>query len=110
MDAELIDLCARCDALQNQIDALHLRPATDMPVSKELAWEEARDLLIKPIADQQEPLLEQICALRVTTLQGHAARARTLLDWDKGVYWDSDSPCWSDRLISALVRDLAETM
>ena len=80
LDAKLINLCARCDALQNQIGILHLRPAADMLVTQELAWEEAHDLLIKPIADQQEPLLKQICALRVTTLQGHAARAGTLLD------------------------------
>ncbi len=108
-DAELIGLCARCDALQDRIDALHVRPADDMAIAQELAWEQARDLMVEPISDHQELLFEQICALRVTTLQGQAARARTLLGWDKDLCWTSDSPCWSEQLIGAVVRDLAES-
>ena len=105
-DAELIDLCASCDALQDQVDALHVRPSDDMSIDQELAWEKARDVLVEPISDQQEILFERICEHRATTPRGHAARARTLLGWDKDLCRDGDHHCWSEQLVGAVVRDL----
>ena len=105
-DAELIDLCASCDALQDQVDALHVRPSDDMSLAQELDWEKARDVLVKPISDQQEILFERICEHRATTLSGHAARARTLLGWDKELCRPDDHQPWSDHFVGAVVRDL----
>ncbi|MGI4942722.1 MAG: hypothetical protein ACRYHQ_19520 [Janthinobacterium lividum] len=106
MDAELIGLCSRCDALQDLVDALHVRPSDDMTIGQELAWEQARDAVVQPISDQQEILFERICELRATTPQGHAARARTLLGWDKDLCHPRDHHCWSEQLVGAVVRDL----
>lgn len=105
-DAELIDLCACCDALQDRVDALHVRPSDDMSIDQELVWEKARDVVVEPISDQQEALFERICEHRATTSQGHAARARTLLGWDKDLCRDGDHHCWSEQLVGAVVRDL----
>ncbi len=105
-DAELIGLCARCDVLQQQVDALHVRPSDDMTIDQEIAWEQARDVRIKPVSDQQEELFERICELRVTTMQGHVARARTLVGWDKEVCRPGDYHSWSEQLVGAVVRDL----
>ena len=104
-DAELIGLCAECDALQRQVDALYVRPAEPLSYAAELFWEAARDLDIHPILDRMDPLLDRICDLRATTPQGHAARARTLLLWDKDPCWKDDG-CWNSQLIGAIVRDL----
>ncbi len=108
-NAELIGLCARCDALQDQVDALHVRPSDDMTIDAEIAWEQARDVLVQPISDRQEILFERICELQATTPQGHAARARTLLGWDKDVCHPGKHHCWSEELIGAVVRDLVAT-
>ncbi len=104
-DAELIRLCAECDALQGQIDALYLPQLDHLPTLEILAAEDTRTRAVKPIADRQDPLLERICELRATTPQGHIARARTLLQWDKDPIWTHDE-CWNSQLIGAIVRDL----
>lgn len=105
-DGELIDLCTRCDVLQDQVDALHVRPSDDMTIDQEIAWEQARDVLVEPISDRQEILFERICELRAGTPQGHAARARTLLGWDKDLCHPGEHHCWSEQLVGAVVRDL----
>ncbi|MGI4798041.1 MAG: hypothetical protein ACRYG8_29125 [Janthinobacterium lividum] len=107
MDAELIGLCARCDMLQDQVDALHVRPSDDMTIEAEIAWEQERDVLVQPICDRQEELFERICELRATTMQGHVARTKTLLGWDRDLCRPSDHHCWSEQLVIAVVRDLA---
>lgn len=103
-DAELIRLCAECDALQARMDALYVPRADHLPHAQQRAWEKARDLLERPLADAQDPLLHRICELRATTPQGQAARARTLLAWDKDPCWTDDG-CWNSQLIGAIVRD-----
>lgn len=105
-DAELIGLCARCDVLQEQVDALHVRPWDDMTIDQEIGWEQARDVRVEPIRDQQEELFERICELRVITMQGHVARARTLVGWDKDLCRPGDYHGWSEQLVGAVVRDL----
>ena len=104
-DAELIGLCAECDALQARMDALYAARADHLSYAEQVALEKARDILERPLADAQDPLLERICELRATTPQGHAARARTLLGWDKDPCWTDDA-CWNSQLLGAIVRDL----
>lgn len=105
-DAELISLCAECDALQAKIDALwEGDPTRSMSLAESRAFEKARDIEQRPFADAQDPLLERICELRASTPQSHAARARTLLGWDKDPCWTDDA-CWNSQLIGAIVRDL----
>jgi len=104
-DAELIGLCAECDALQARMDALYAPRADHLSDAQQVALEKARDLVERPLADAQDPLLERICELRASTPQGHAARARTLLGWDKDPPW-TDDVCWNSQLTGAIVRDL----
>jgi hypothetical protein len=104
-DAELIRLCAECDALQSQVDALWADRMTHLPNAEQIALEHARDAKQQPLLEQMDPLLERICEMRATTPQGHAARARTLLQWDKNPIWTHDE-CWNSQLLGAIVRDL----
>ena len=100
-DAALIELCAACDALTHRAEALW-QGAT------RIADDNARDLALTRIADQQVPLLEQLCELRPTTPRGHAVRARTLLLWDKDPCWTRPA-CLDEALAAAVVRDLARS-
>lgn len=104
-DVELIRLCADCDALQRQIDTHYATPYEHLSRAGQIARERAIDAAIEPICNQMDPLLQRICELRASTPQGHAARARTLLGWDKDPCWVDDS-CWNSQLIGAIVRDL----
>ncbi len=104
-DAELIRLCAECDALQARIDKQYTTPWEHLSPSEAHAREVAIDAAIEPLTDAQDLLLERICAMRATTPQGHAARARTLIAWDKDPCW-TDDECWNNQLIGAIVRDL----
>jgi len=107
LDAELIRLCAECDALQAKIDALWQGdPTRGMSLAEARAFEKARDLDQQPFHDAQDPLLERICEMQATTPQGHAARARTLIAWDKDPCWTHDG-CWNSQLLGAIVRDTA---
>ncbi len=104
-DAELIRLCGECDALQSKIDAIWADRKTHLPVPEQIAIEHVRDAAQQPFLKAQDPLLERICAMRATTPHGHAARARTLLAWDRDPCWTHDG-CWNSQLIGAIVRDL----
>jgi len=105
-DAELIRLCAECDVLQAKIDALWQGdPTRGMSLAEARTFETARDLEQQPFSDAQDPILARICELRATTPQGQAARAKTLLAWDKDPCWTHDG-CWNSQLIGAIVRDL----
>jgi len=104
-DAELIGLCADCDALQGRIDALYAVPSKGLTSAQETAREKAIDIALEPLSAAQQPLLHRICDLRATTPEGRAARARTLTLWDKDPCWTHDG-CWNSQLIGAIVRDL----
>jgi len=105
-DAELIRLCVECDALQAKVDTLWQGdPTRGMSLAESRTFETARDLEQQPFSDAQDPLLERICELRATTPQGQAARAKTLLAWDKNPCWTDDG-CWNSQLLGAIVRDL----
>ncbi len=105
-DAELIRLCAECDALQAKVDALWAGDRTaGMTLAESQAYEKAREIAQEPFSDAQDPLLHRICEMRATTPQGQAARVQTLLAWDKDPIWTHDY-CWNSQLIGAIVRDL----
>ena len=105
-DAELIRLCAECDALQAKVDALWTGdPTRDMTPAQAWAFERAREIAQQPFSDAQDPLLHRICEMRATTPQGQAARVQTLLTWDKDPIWTHDF-CWNSQLFGAIVRDL----
>ena len=103
-DAELIRLCAECDALQVKIDAMYAAPRGGLTLAQEHERERARDIAQRPFLDAQDPLLHRICDLRAITPEGRAARVRTLLAWDKDPIWTHDG-CWNSQLIGAIVRD-----
>lgn len=102
-DAGLVALCARLDALQRQIDELF--PADWCGIAdSEL---EAADAAAHRIEGEQRPILDQLCALTPTTLDGCVALARSvaLLRPDlvrAGPHEDPDV-----RLAAVLVRGLA---
>lgn len=100
-DAGLLKLCAACDALTHQAGLLWQGAAR-------IADDDARDVALTRIADRQEPLLEQLCEIHPVTSQGHAARARTLLLWDRDPCWTRPA-CLDDALTAAVVRDLARS-
>ena len=104
-DADLIRLCAECDALQARIDALYATPWEGLSNDQMTAREKMIDAGERVLSDRQDPLLERIVEYRATTREGQAARARTLLAWDKDPCWTDDA-CWNSQLIGAIVRDL----
>ncbi len=101
-DAELLAACAAVDEVQGRMDALFRGPTM-------VEDERERDALLQPLAEEQEPFLEQVVELQARTLAGHVARARTLLGWDKDPWTDED-PYWNERCVGALLRDLASGM
>jgi hypothetical protein len=104
-DAELIRLCAECDALQGRVDAIWADRMTHLPTAEQIALEHVRDVAQQPLLEGMDPLLHRICELRAATPQGQAARARTLIAWDKDPCWVHDD-CWNSQLIGAIVHDL----
>ncbi|MGI4797363.1 MAG: hypothetical protein ACRYG8_25590 [Janthinobacterium lividum] len=98
-DAELIRLCAAIDALQLRFDAL-----CDGP--EKIEDDDARMDAVAPITAEQLPLIERMCEIRPTTLQGHMARARTYWLWDKDPP-EADSPYTNEAMQGAILRDLA---
>ena len=104
-DAVLITACAEFVALEGKINAIHAPPYDHLPVGEAFALERAREGEAEPFEAQQALLVELICAARPNTPEGHAARARALLAWDKNPCWQ-DSESWNDRLLGAIVRDL----
>jgi hypothetical protein len=101
-DAELIRLCKEFDVLELQFIALH--DGTDR-----IEDDEERGAFIDPILEAQESLLDQLCALRATTLQGLTPHFRTLMleDQDLSAEQLLESPFMNQRLMGCLLRDLA---
>lgn len=100
-DAGLLELCAACDALTHRAEALW-QGAT------RIDDDDARDLALMRLDERQAPLLEQLCELHPATSRGHAARARTLLLWDRDPCWTRPA-CLDETLAAAVVRDLARS-
>jgi hypothetical protein len=96
-DAELIQLCAEIDALEDKLDSFTLKGAT-------LEEEQAQDILAQPFADEQEPLIARLCDMPAITIEGIQARARTLVKWARD--WKNNRGGYDGLVISTLLRDL----
>ena len=105
-DAELIRLCAECDALQGQVDALWRDRMTHLPTAEQIAIEHVRDAAQQPILAQLDTLLDRVCELQPATLQGHLVRVRTYARWHKDLP-GRDSEHRDEALQGAVLRDLA---
>ncbi len=74
-----------------------------------IADDDARDQALGPLAGEQQAYLDRLCRQRATTLAGHRARAISFALWDGGELADRAraNGLLEDRLLAALVRDLA---
>ena len=75
-----------------------------------VADEDAREVLLRPLRDEQAPHLDRLCRERALGLAGHRARAVAFQAFDGGELVDlarmNGLP--ADRMVAALVRDLVE--
>jgi len=100
-DAELLAVCAAFDATEHKYRRLFYGPAR-------IVDDDERALAQEPIYAEQERLLEPLCRLRATTLDGFRARARTLALWapDLLVPDETMEPTTDERMVAALLRDM----
>lgn len=99
-DAELLAACVAFDTLEHEAMALHAGPSR-------IADDEARSLALAGIKARQEPWLERMCAIRVTSPVCWQARARSLALWDRDMLADYEAGYTDQRLLAALLRDMA---
>ena len=76
--------------------------------SGRVADEDARELLLKPLRDQQALHLDLLCQQHARSPAGHRARATAFALWDNGELNDlaNTNGFPADRLLAAIVRDL----
>ena len=94
-DLELIAVCAAFNSLERDIQATS-GSGRDRQEDRE------------SLRQQQEPLLDRICAMPCRTLAGASALATSLVLWEASELDGEDDPdaCMNERLLSALVRGL----
>ena len=73
--------------------------------------DDARDRLLAPLRDEQRPHLDALCRQHARSLAGHRARAVAFTLWDGGelAHRAAADSFLENRLLSALIRDLAAT-
>ena len=98
--AELLSACAAFDALEHEATTLQVGPGR-------IADDEARSRALAAIVKRQEPWLEQMCAIRVSRPVCWQARARSLALWDRDMLADYETGYIDQRLLAALLRDMA---
>lgn len=71
----------------------------------------ARELLLEPLRDQQASYVDLLCRQHARSLAGHRARAAAFALWDDGELNDlaNANGFPADRLLAAMVRDLTRT-
>ena len=99
-DAELLAACVAFDALEHEAAALHAGPG-------HIVDDEARSSALAVIKARQEPWLERVCALRVSSPVCWQARARSLALWDRDMLAGYETGYTDQRLLAALLRDMA---
>lgn len=97
-DAELIRLCTEFDAIERRHYAVFAAMAD--------REEDAAEAAMKAMAEEHEPVLDQITALSPTTIEGAIALAATLHNWTRGDFADDETT--DERLARALVEGLAK--
>ncbi len=98
-DAELIALCGEFDDLRRQIDALFEGPGR-------IANEEERDVAAAPLEAAQDALVERICAMRASTIEGYRARLVSAALYDPSIFHLSGEGFPAHRMVGAVIRDL----
>ena len=98
--AELLSACAAFDALEHEAMTLQVGPGR-------IADDEARSRALAGINARQEPWLDRMCAIRVTSPVCWQARARSLALWDRDMLADYETGYTDQRLLAALLRDMA---
>ena len=98
-------LIAACEAF----NIIELRKLDLIEGPGRIVDDAARAQVLEPLTDQQQCCLDTICTQRATTLAGHQARAISFALWDGGELAERASAAGflEDRLVAALVRDLA---
>ncbi len=99
-DAELLSACAAFDALEHEAMALQAGPGL-------IVDDEARSRALAAIVARQEPWLERMCALRVSGPVAWQGRARSLALWDREMLANHETGYTDQRLLAALLRDMA---
>lgn len=97
-DAELLTACLVGAELWRRHSAAFHGPTR-------IVDDDERERVVRPIWDEAEPVLRTICELPATTMDGHQARAATLLAWDAGALL-IDQDAIESRLVLALAADL----
>ncbi len=101
LDAELIALCARLDALEREFLATDFGAMPNTPAGDHAEAEQDR------IADAQAPIVDAICARPPQTPAGAVAVAHSLALWDAELFRDAGPGGFTNkRLVGALVRGL----
>jgi hypothetical protein len=102
-DADLIAACAAYDDAERQFLALYENP--------EIADDDAKLIpAMHSIENTQVPILDRICELKAVTPEGIRARVRTVFLEDLEIKPEEileTSPFVNERLMAALLRDLA---
>jgi hypothetical protein len=101
-DAELIQLCAEIDRLEDEWRSLGSKPG--MTEAEAAAAEDKQDSQQGFYSKRQFPLIEEISKMEATTLEGMRARARTIVKWGPDIW--NPAPGVDEIMISALLRDL----
>lgn len=99
-DAELLAACVAFDALEHEAAALQDGPGR-------IVDDEARSWALAVIVGRQEPWLERVCTLRVSSPVCWQARARSLALWDRDMLAYYEAGYTDQRLLAALLRDMA---
>jgi hypothetical protein len=102
-DAELMAACAAFDAAEREY--LNFFHGPDY-----IEDDDEREEAMEPCNEERSRLVELICSLRATTLEGHLARARVVMleDLELDPAEDAQSEYHNISLLGALIRDLAE--
>jgi hypothetical protein len=111
-DAELIQLCAEIDRLEDEWLALGSKPG--MTNADAQAAEDKQDSQRGFCTDRQYPLIDKILEMRATTLDGLQARARTIVKWAPNLFTVKAGPgtpfnpaaTGDELMVAALLRDL----
>lgn len=99
-DAELIRLCAAFDVLEERYQS----EFSGVETSEE--WDRA-DAVADVIREQQEPILNAICACRPSTLEGFRAVANSLALWDSELLKQAPGEGYTNnRLAVVLLRGI----
>ncbi len=101
-DAAVITACSAFNALERRRLDLIEGPG-------HIGEDSARDQALAPLAGEQQVFLDMLCRRHAVTLAGHQARAISFALWDDGELSAraSANGFLEDRLLAALVRDLA---